>query len=214
MPFVPNPVAEGDIFRVVYFQNLASQRMLTVLHCVPFTISAAPYLTWCPGMALALANACIANDGFWGSVRQLLSVNLTFNFVRVQRVYPTTDVYFSSLIDTPGGQEQAAAPPVTALTYTKRTVLPGKEGRGSIHLPGGRNDKAIDGLWDETYNTAVLGEVNHLLGPFSDTVNDNSVQWVVPNLGSTTGSKYEFIQEIIKHPEVRSMHRRTVGLGE
>lgn len=211
--YVPAPIADSDVFRVSFFQTLNLQRLLTVLHFRFSTALITDYLDAMNNLATALANSFVGAGTFsgWGT---LVTADLTFDFLRVQRVADSREVYIERLISTTGTLTAPSAPPNVALTLNKRTLKPGRHGRGDLHMGGCAQASLSQGIWSPLLvgnATSIWSGI--LTNPFVDSVTGNEIRFGVYDPELTMGGIQDIIN-VVGFNQVRTMHRRTVGLGE
>jgi hypothetical protein len=211
--YVPPPITGDDVFTLTYFQTLDSQRILTVLHFRFSDLLEPDYVTAMASLANALGIDATGATG-WGGVRNFQSSDISYDFLRVQRVAESRDVYFSQTLGLNGGFVGAAAPPNVALVCNKRTVRVGKHGHGDLHLAAVPIGTVTDGIWNPVTVANVASAVgSFLLDPFDDAVTGNAIRFGIYDPTPVFGGLQD-ITDVVGYNQVRTMHRRTVGLGE
>lgn len=215
MPYTPDPLNGGDVLRIVFFHTLDGQRMLTVLHARVTAPGALPYIADIQNIAEGLTAIATGTTGI-GAYRDAQEEDVVWDSVRVQRVSGTRDVYFEDTIAVAGGQSSTggAAPPNVAMTINKRTLRPDRHGHGDMHLFGFPAIKATNGLWDGT----LTANMQSLFQTFLTTEIDpgssaSSYKWCIWDPTPTTGGPQDIVNAVASN-RVKTMHRRTVGLGE
>lgn len=216
MPYTPDPLNGGDVLRVTFYHSLDAQRMLTVLHARVTTPAAVPYITDLQNIAEGLTAIATGTTGI-GAYREAQEEDVLWESVRVQRVSGTRDVYFEDLIGVTGGQSSVpagAAPPNSAMTLNKRTLRPDRHGHGDMHLFGFPAIKSANGLWDPT----LVANMQSVFQTWLTTEIDggstaSSYKWCIYDPTPTTGGPQDVVN-VAASNKVKTMHRRTVGLGE
>jgi len=213
MAYVADPITAADTFKVTVRMTLAEQRLMMVLYARPFTILVNAYADAAQNFADSLGAAMI-NSLFWEGVIAEQSNELSYDSITVQRVAVSREVMktftFGSLV---GGVASPAMPPNVALSVTKRTELPLPNGVGRIQVPGLPETATTLGRWDSaTVGTVEDSVASSLLTEFTDQ-NNNEWRWCLftPLAGLDV---HPDITSVVAHDTVRTMHRRTVGLGE
>jgi len=213
MPYVPEPITAADTIRVTVRMRLAQQRLLMVLHCRPFTILVSDADEAVQVLANSLAEA-IELSAFWSGVIAQQSDELTYESVVCQRIAVDREVQkFAPITSTTGALTEEAMPPNIALSVTKRTNVPSRHGVGRVQIPGLPEDATGLGVWNGivvgALQTAVEGD---LLTLFVDQ-NNNEWQWTLFDPEAVFDNHPDIVS-VEAHSTVRTMHRRTVGLGE
>jgi len=213
MPFVPPIITGDDIYRVTFAGTLAAQRILWVLHYRFTTIVDNEYLGGLEDMVNALATDMQSDAGKFGAIRVQQSSDLMWDWVQIQRIVPTRDIYFRAEISTAGGTVSEAAPPNVALSVTNRTAFADRHGVGRNQLAGFPLTKIEDGLWLADFVDTIQALVGAALIPrFEESGVGNEMQAGVFAVYAVTTEINDII-DVVGHDQVRTMHRRTVGLG-
>lgn len=143
-------------------------------------------------------------------LRNCLAANVFLDWVQAQRVRPARTVFRRGQIDELGGLEGNTPTFNVALSLTKRTNVPGRKGIGRIQLLGIPAENIQDGqIVGDPYKATVEQFATAVLGTVPVT-NELILHACLPNNPVTEASDVE-TWEI--QPTVRTMHRRTVGLG-
>jgi hypothetical protein len=160
-----------------------------------------------------LANNISGAAGYLGGWRTLMSTDFHFNFVRAQRLKPQRDVYRQISAASVGIDIRTASTANTCMSITKRTATIGRHGVGRIQLAGLPVGEISNGNWSDAIRGSVSDVFDDLLGPLTTTTTSTQftpVVWDSKNIGATPHA----IIEVDTQATVRTMHRRTVGLGE
>jgi len=151
-----------------------------------------------------------------GLIEKLLacsSQDIDYNHVRIQLVRPTRKVYRQFQIDLIGDQANGCHAVNVAMAITKRTSFPAPDGVGTLHLGGLPTAWMDGGRWD----AALTGTAITFANALDDEINDAGGAYeLVPCLGGRIGSLVlpYYITSVAVQPEVRTMYRRTKGIGE
>jgi len=202
----------NDIMRVSYFGTLAGQRIMTVHYGRVSTIVDTPYRDFAQNIATDLAADC-AGAGFWGDVRGELSDSFQFDYLRVQRIFPNREIYSQATINAAGGTMSPASAPTDTAAFEKRTLFPGRKGHGDLHLAGLPANKQALGLWDAAQLTVLRAFLAQLTVEYTGA-SGNGLKWGLFAPGIAPPNHFDQFVEVTSFPQVRTMHRRTVGLGE
>jgi len=213
MAYVPEPITNLDTLKVTVRMRLHSQRLLMVLYVRPFTIVVPEYDDAAQVLADSLATA-IENAEWWDGIIAQQSDELTYETVVVQRVALDREVQkFGIITGVTGAMSDESMPPNVAMSVTKRTNVPDRHGVGRVQIPGFPENQTSFGLWQGTLVSAIQAAVEaSLLVPFVDQ-NNNEWAWTLFDI-SGVFDVHPDILTIEAHNTVRTMHRRTVGLGE
>jgi len=213
MPYTPADITALDTFRVTVRMRQAGQRLLMVLHARPFTILVNGYDDAAQNFADSLASA-ISLSTFWEDVRAEQSDELAYESVVVQRVALDREVQkIAPLASITGESEEEAMPPNVAMSVTKRTNVPGRHGVGRVQIPGLPETGTSAGLWSGPLVTAIQNGVEAALLTLFVDQNGNEWQWTLFDPESVFDAHPDILT-VEAHATVRTMHRRTVGLGE
>jgi len=129
-----------------------------------------------------------------------------------QWLFPTRRARIVKVPAVPTGAiADAPLPPNVALTITKRSDVAGRHGVGSLHMPG----TGIAGLNGGEWIPVYLDSFGSLLTALHQSVNIEFGQNLVPVIfNRTTPTDSVEITSANSNVTVRTMHRRTVGVGE
>lgn len=211
MAYTPPVIGTNDVIRVTYNMRLDGQQMMMVLHCEPLTIVISNYLDAMEDLTEELA-ATLTGGGFWNGIRAVQSDELHYTSIVAQRIWTQRDVAVTTAVATDGALSAPAAPPNVAMSVTKRTLLATRRGVGRIQIPGLTVGALEDGLWSAAVTTAVQAHLATVLPATLVTDGGNEWKWVLPQLGQPSGP-YQHVTSVQAQRTVRTMHRRTVGLG-
>lgn len=206
-------IGEGDIAKVAIYQRLYDQRVLNVLY----------YRVQALGNPVAQSTALqeLANEiadetkpnGLVAKMRLALSVDLSFEQVRAQMVYPLPTVYYSSPMGFTASVNKPAGTANVAASITKKTERFGERGIGRMQLGGIPNDGYTGGILTPA-QIDLLDEVGNAMRLLVETP-AGLITWVpVLYHGPASLVVYDVVTHYEVQHTVRDMRRRTVGLGE
>lgn len=207
------PIAPFDVFQLSYFQRLYEQRVLNVLHfrIVEWT-GPMTYIGGLKQIGEAFKDQ-IETTGIWSAVAVEQSEDIQYEFLRVQRVHPTRDIYWQEELTVGGAVESTSETANVAMSVTKRSLVSGREGVGRIQIGGLPVAEMADGRWSEDVLTAIEAATNFLQAETEFATPGMKVRFLVFGPGYDNDPDFDIVQQI-PHSTVRTMHRRTVGLGE
>lgn len=205
------PISVNDVVRLVYFNRLYGQRLLTVLHLRCVTAPAG-------GIATEQALLNIANK--YGSDTQalnlawaaLVSQDFIFDEVRAQRVFPQRTIYAKAATGFNGGDTEPALTPNIAMSIEKRSLTPNRHGIGRVQMAGCPGDVLEDGVWNSTFVAQAQTAWENLLGLQSVTADSSVYSFCLWDGNAVTSDDDLF--DVQAKDTIRTMHRRTVRLGE
>jgi len=205
-------IANDDIVQVTFRQTYCAQRVLNVMHARVAGLAApTDYAEW----AQIAANTLEAGFGVGGPFATwltLISDGVSFNDVRVQRVFPVREVYYSTPATAVGAINNPVDTPNIAASITKRTEYSSRHGVGRLQMAGVDISHILDGTLDPTYLTNLEVAFDWMTDPFPIVAPASNLVWCLYDpLGTPV---YTEITGVIPQDTVRTMHRRSVRLGE
>lgn len=205
------PVAVSDVFRVVYFQTLFEQRVLTVLHmvCTGAPTGSTEYITAADNLAIRMADETKFPLDTW---RAVVCAQLSFDQVRVQRVHPTREVYMEQNIGVVGTHAGTCTTANVAMSVEKRSLRVGRKGIGRIQMAGVPSEEIVDGRFDLAYVGAVHDVWNNLPDEITNVLDGSKWRFVL--WGGDSPTVDDWIFDVNTFDTVRTMHRRTLRVGE
>lgn len=203
-------LAVNDQFTITYRGTLSGQRVMTVL---------AAYVTVPSAATSVLDDLALLSD--WAAdttAGSLLDAYLNcladeVNIVdaRAQRIYPSRSIYVSSAINETGTNTGTPPTPNIAAVLTKRSALEGRQGIGSIHLPGVIVEDMTSGLLSGGMLTKMTILGTELTG--TKTIDGSTLEFKFCTArGFNAPSSPIFM--CVPQDTVRVMRRRTVRVGE
>lgn len=203
-------VAAGDILEVSIASRLNGQRLLSVFHYVLST-GGGPI----DGIAAidsfdGLWNLAVAGE-FMQSYADAMVRDVSIEQVVYQWIHTTrrARIVFSPANDT-GEAAGTALPQNLSAALTKRSEVPGRLGNGTLHMPG----LAVESVVSGELNLAGVAVYNDLIAnlPQVYTFDGNSLTPVIYHRAAPALSPVITTADV--QQTVRTMHRRTVGVGE
>lgn len=200
-------LADGDVIQCIIETRLNQQRLLNVLHykCVGTPTN----VNYFGGMAALNTDLNKAN-GLIKGMLDLMSQDASIWSVYSQRVWPTRGPLVELSIVDPGLVAGAAAPQNVTMSITKKVDAAGRGYNGRIQLVGLPLSGITDGLWNAG-QIALVSQWAPMLLEALDAGADIDRYYPVTWNRSTGGTNN--VRDFEVQEEVRTMHRRTVGLG-
>lgn len=204
------PITVNDVFRVVYFQTLFAQRLMNVfyLRCTVAPSGGVGYFSALESLANRLASDANHPVDNW---LPIVGDELEFDDVRVQRVWPTNDMYAQAHMGLDGSHADPATQSNDAISIEKRTSVFGRHGIGRIQIGGVPASQISAGKFSGAYQSLVETFANNFIGDIGVAGGLGTYRFCLFN-GDAPTADDDYFDMIVK-PEVRTMHRRTLGLG-
>ena len=206
-------LALNDVVQVSFRGTLYGQRMLNILHYVVGVVGSGSDVS-----QLDILVSNILTGG--GSVDPrtpflaCIGTEYTLDTIRAQRVHPTRTIYMEAVDG--GGGAYGSGTEVTNISASieKRTQKAGRMGIGRIQIPGVPTLAMNNGELTNAYLTGPMEDLAAVL-PQSLTTTGPVVTYV-PCLFNPTdpGVKFAVLFDCIPKAEIRTMHRRTLRVGE
>lgn len=205
---MPTPLTDGAIVQVVLRSNMNQQVMLNVLHYKFSKVGGAnDYVVVMQDLGTELAKA--------GSLCEKFSqaVHSTTNLLQLdlQPVFPQRLTAFTKPIGLIGTQLGVAAPQNVSAVIEKLSDIAARFGRGSFHLGGLAAQNFANGVLNDAFKTNSLTPLAVEINKERDLANGGSclaVLWNKSNANRATPMNGFKVM-----PEVRTMRRRTIGVG-
>jgi len=206
-------MAVGDIVQVSFRGTLFDQRILNIFH---YVVNVAGTGTVVEQLS-AFANGFIVDalgTNFQTEFLNCLAPSYTLDVVRTQRVYPTRSIYAQATADTPGTFATDTEVSNIAASILKRTETPGRMGIGRVQLAGIPTAAYENGSLSNAYLTGVL--TNFATDMVQSLTEPARGVTFVPCLYNPTaaGDKFSVIVAATPQSSIRTMHRRTLRVGE
>lgn len=201
--------AVDDIFQVQIWCTLFGQKTISTLH---YRVITAPTPTDVLVISDQLAGFVgNAPGGICEELEAIVSPNLSIDFVRAQRVYPTRQPYVDYGVYAFGTLTGDALPPGATLQIAKRTVIAAPGRTGHMAVSGVPIDKTVNGIFTSAFLT--------LCEPLEDAL-ETSITLISSGyvlravvLHQSDPLLSEGILQCEAQQSVRTMRRRVVGRG-
>lgn len=202
-------LAVGDIITVTYNFDFLGQKMMNVLHYRNSATSTGE--NW-PVLADAIGHAMVSGTLSPGlSLLACMGFNANLTTVRVQKVSPSRFRYVDRVEGLPGTYDGASSVPNIAACITKYSDSASRHGRGALHVAAIPDGVVDEGLFTGGYLTllgTLASKLSNTVTVSGETVSLQPVIWE-----PVDGGVYYPLTQAVVRPEVRTMHRRTLGLG-
>jgi len=210
MALLPLPL--NAITQVTFFGTLADQRIMNTFH---FQFQGTPspsidYRTY----YTALGDELKAVGGMKDKYLDIIPQNMTFNYMHIQTIWPVRQRYVYVTVGELGTSDAGNASTANiAFSIRRVSDIIGQAGVGRVQIPVGSNwmdvgKLALAALPDVTAFTPYMTEVTTTAAP--------DAEWLPVLFGVHDGGVVSVSEIIESYPEdtLRTMHRRTVRLGE
>jgi hypothetical protein len=200
-------VPDGGILVLTFRGTVLQQEMLSIFH---YQLDAAGGLTDGAAYLDAFLNLVDNAGGLHEKFMDCMSSDYTNARLKAQWIIPTRFAYREQVPTiTTGAVASEVAGPNQAVAVNKRTEIAGVHGRGVLHMPGVpktfTTTGAVNGVGFGFYNAfgdAMQLDVAPLAGPAHPGI-----------FNRTTPGDFPILNNVVVSEKVRTMHRRTVGLG-
>lgn len=206
-------VAVDDVYQCQFAATLFNQRIRTVLH---FRVTEAPTAAqdrWAFYTTLGQYLTTVDPASLYTALRGCQSDDVSYNYLQVQAILPQRLVYRRF----PLGQTGSIADSIGSLNYggyiLKKTSFAGRDAIGSVHVAGLPVDTSGGDLW----NIDTQDNLDNLASFIRAEAFDDIAGWrAVPCLAPRRGSVVLpfLVTAAEASAQVRTMRRRTVGVGE
>lgn len=139
-------------------------------------------------------------------------INYTLDFVRAQKIWPTRSRYGQSFSGLAGFWPTVSNNTNTAATITKQGTGGNRWSTGSIHIGPIAQDGHDRGNLTDPIMAAMDSFAQAYRLTFTTPANNITYRPVIYNPGRTPN--FELVLALLYQPEVRTMRRRTLGLGK
>lgn len=202
-----------DVVEVSFRGTLYGQRILTVLHYAVVTTTAGSTIDQLQAIAVSM-NAGTGSQDPVGKMLALQSNDYTCDYIRAQVVSPTRSIYVQAANGNAGLVGDIAATPNIAMSFTKRGFDGGRKSIGRLQLAGVPAINISQGKWDTTGLAGAIGDfIDALKNSFTPAGVAVTITPVIFN-PTAPSPHYQAIWTWTVNDEVRTMHRRTLFLGE
>ena len=138
--------------------------------------------------------------------------NWTAVETRVQRVYPALSQYVIDTVGLPGTVGSDAEAPNIMATITRRGAAGGRRNIGALHSAPLPSDGFADGLITNTHKTRLETVATRMLNDFTVTLETTQLTPILWSRAIPSDGQRRVSSTIVQN-EVRTMRRRTLGLG-
>jgi len=147
-------------------------------------------------------------------IQNITSSTFSVDSVTVQKIYPTRLAAVVSTVNLIGGVSGTPTPVNSAITITKRSINATRWGVGSWHQPGLLvTDMANSGSWSTTKPQDLAVKLNaEFVGPKTPTGAVGSYTGIL--WSRTSPTRKTPVTSFTEQLTIRTMHRRTVRVGE
>jgi len=206
-------VGVGEIVQVSFFQTMYAQRILNVVHAHVTEVTGTPdYFTAMQQLADTLAAAFLPAGALNGWISNVTD-DIRFNEIRCQTIFPVRLPYCRAIMGADGVLAGGGiTPPNTALSVTKRTVEVGRKYVGRVQVAGLDPNMMVNGLFDNVYLGNIEQAFEWLEDEFDDPAAGFKIRWCLFNADDLP--PFTDIHQVVAQDTIRTMHRRTVRLGE
>lgn len=206
------PLALNDTIRITYFGRLFNQVIESVLHARVVTLPSG-------GSTAEIQLEDLANKlsaptfPFLSAYMSAAGNNFTMDYVRAQKVAPLRTIYLEAAISTGGGFGGVCTASNVACSIEKQSTTVGKKGIGRLQFGPVPYTQILNGQLDPAYLAVQMnGLATTMFGSFAGGPLYAGVYgWCLPANSVTPGGYDVF--NAFAYPTLRTMHRRTVGLG-
>ena len=206
-------LAIGDVIEVSFRGTLFGQRILNILHYVVSVTGAGQDNFQLEEIAQDMATSAISNPIIPAWLASV-GAEYTMDEVRAQRVYPTRTIYQRSLVDLAGTHADPCLTANIAVSIQKRGLVSGRTGNGRMQLGGIPRSGMVDGSIDVAGYGALVSSLRNALALNQTTsVTPVTIQPCIFN-PLAAAPKYQLISSWLVQTTLRTMHRRTLLVGE
>lgn len=205
-------LAAGDILLYTIRYTQANQRFMNTQYIEYFDTDSATddYITW----ANAFLADLVAPGKLVEQLQDIISSTISIDSHQVQKVYPLRLAPDVSTLSLVGAIGTGPAPLNSAATLTKASINATRWGIGSWHQPGGNvANMANSGNWNTTFVDNIATALNGtFVGLKAVTAMNGKYQGIL--WGPANPTRKTPILGFNPQYTIRTMHRRTVRVGE
>lgn len=201
----------GQIMTVTFRSRLFNQRILNVAHVRVKTVSSLTAPGELQALASYLADSSILLSplNLW---KPIAAINFTFDEVRVQPISPASAAYKVAQINENGTNANGCTASNIAISVSLRGDAPTHHNAGRKQLAGIPDSTYNNGIFTGSYLAMVNAWATSMVGPFVVPTGMGEYVWCLAD--RAVPANYIDLTDYAPQPQVRTMHRRTVGLGE
>jgi len=203
-------LATNDVVQVTFFGTLFSQRIMTVLN----------YVVTQPAVGTSIAQDLDDIVTTFGNpatatlpLNKLLACQgpeVVQDYVRAQQIYTARSVYDQLAIASPGTHADSTKTANVAASVTKKSLLAGRHGIGRVQVAGVPDSQLVAGKLNGAYLTLLQTFGDTLIGEKTMAGGALKLKCVITRASGAVASA---VSQTVPQDTVRTMHRRTVGLG-
>ncbi len=202
----------NDVVQVILRANVSSQVNLNVLHYrVTTSTGAATYFEQMDAIAAEMGTP--GGVGIVGETSRLQSEDYLYDWVQTQKVGPVRSLYTRTALGAPGTVVEPCNAVNVSAVITKQTEIPGRGFSGSFHI-GGLPPSAYE--FGQLTNATIV-QMNVICAALAaDLSLLAGALRLTPVCFSQTGGiggETNTIVNCFPQPQLRTMRRRTLGLG-
>jgi len=205
-------ISVNDIIAVSFFGRISGQRMINTLHYRANDTSALATSTLMNNVITEVRAGGGGGDFLESAFLNCIGQNYTLQEIRAQKITTVRAKFESQARAVPGNVAVDCDAPNIAGVITKRGALAGRKYIGSLHMPGVPNGYYLEGDISGTYSTVLNSLATVLLGTIVAGTPAVNYFPVIYNRGSAT--PWTELSSLLVQTSLRTMRRRTVGLGE
>lgn len=204
--------AVNDVIQVTYWSKLFNQQLMTVLH---YRLTTAPTSPLAEHLILSVWATGFTNNLFepFSSMKACTSNLVLFERVTLQKIKPTRSIYVEDAIAEQGALANVIDTANICASITKRTITSGRKGVGHCQWPPLAQTQMNDGIVDATFRAGALNDFASALTDALTLGAGATEATMNPCLPASSGSDAYDVFDGVPQGTVRTMHRRTVGLG-
>lgn len=208
------PFAINDVILITYFGRYYGQVIESVNHyrvMAPFT---APSTGELEGLMLASFLSQRTNNFVLDAYLAAAEAEFEMEHIQVQRIFPTRSIYAREPIGIVGDNAGGATGICNlAISIEKQSATVGRKGVGRLQFAPFPADAIGGGGIDPAYQaTYMVPLANSMVGSVSDVSMPGFSMISCLPAAAGGGAAYD-LWNAFPRPELRTMHRRTVGLG-
>jgi len=205
-------MALNDVVQLTFWSRLFNQQLMTVLHYrvgVAQTATTEDHVTleaWLQDFA------DITKEPF-ASMIAATSLSVDWERVTLQKVKPTRSIYVAKTVTVPGEWATVAETANVCGSVTKRSTNSSRRGVGHVQWPPLAANQMENGVLEGAFYAGEFDDMAVGLS-FAPTVGTGTQEATLVPCLPAGGSNTTFdVFSTVPQRTVRTMHRRTVGLG-
>jgi len=208
-------MTNSDTILVTIWSRLFEQQLMTTLHYRFFT-SGTPTDSVDQQLKAFADKLSIVGAGatpLTETMRLCTPSNIDFDRITTQRIKPTRSVYAEAAFEVSGVLDDNALTANVCASITKRSLAPGRKGVGHTQWPPLGSATYASGSLIGGFRTGVLTDFAEALELSIDIGAAGEAWTAIPCLPAGGSVSAYDVTTAVPRSTVRTMHRRTVGLG-